>query len=104
MIRPRLGVPPIGDAISSPLGCVATFKNQQESDWLGRPDSVSCSHFEQLVDELNLLPNIRTAHPPRLTLPDHWNAQGFLDTLEPLKIVGLKLPRGHAADVTVSPL
>ena len=33
-----------------------------------------------------------------------WNAQGFLDTLEPLKIVGLKLPRGHAADVTVSPL
>ena len=47
-------------------GCVATFKNQQESDWLGRPGSVLCSHFEQLVDELNLLPNIRTAHPPRL--------------------------------------
>ena len=47
-------------------GCVATFKNQQESAWLGRPGSVLCSHFEQLVDELNLLPNIRTAHPPRL--------------------------------------
>ena len=39
-------------------GFVATFKNQQESDWLGRPGSVSCSHFEQLVDELNLVPNI----------------------------------------------
>ena len=54
-------------------GCVAIFKNQQESDWLGRPGSVSCGHLEQLVDELNLLPNIRTAHPPRLTLPDHVN-------------------------------
>ena len=51
-------------------GCVATFKNQQESDWLGRLGSVSCSHLEQLVDELNLLPNIRTAHPPRLPLQD----------------------------------
>ena len=30
------------------------------SDGSGRPDSVSCSHLEQLVDELNLLPNIRT--------------------------------------------
>ena len=40
-------------------GCVATFKNQKESDWLGRPGSVSCSHPEQLVDELNLLPNSR---------------------------------------------
>ena len=44
-------------------GCVATFKKQQESDWLGRPGSVSCSHLEQLVDELNLSLNIRTAHP-----------------------------------------
>ncbi len=26
---------------------------------------------EQLVDEVNLLPNIRTVHPPRLPLPDH---------------------------------
>ena len=60
-------------------GCVATFKNQQESDWLGRPGSVLCSHFEQLVDELNLLPNIRTAHPPRLTLPDHVNGLISLD-------------------------
>ena len=44
-------------------GCVATFKKQQESDWLGRPGSVSCSHLEQLVDELNLSLNIRTAYP-----------------------------------------
>ena len=36
----------------------------------GRPVAVSCSHLEQLVDELNLLPNIRTDHPPRLPLPD----------------------------------
>ena len=52
-------------------GCVATFKKRQESDWSSRPGSVSCSHLEQLVDELNLSPNIRTAHPPRLPLPDH---------------------------------
>ena len=64
---------------TGPLGCVATFKNQQENDWLGRPGSVLCSHFEQLVDELNLLPNIRTAHPPRLTLPDHVNCLISLD-------------------------
>ena len=49
------------------MGCVATFKNQQESDWLGRPGAVSCSHFEQMVDELNLLPKIRTAHPDAKT-------------------------------------
>ena len=49
--------------IKVPKGCVATFKNQQESDWLGRPGSVSCNHLEQLVDGLNLSPNIRTAHP-----------------------------------------
>src|SRR5215471_4593091 len=27
--------------------------------------------FEELVNELNLPPNIGTAHPPRLPLPDH---------------------------------
>ena len=60
-------------------GCVATFKNQQKNDWVGRPGSVSCSHLEQLVDELNLLPNIRTAHPPRLSLPDHVHGLVFQD-------------------------
>ena len=45
-------------------GCVATFKNQQESDWLGRPGSVSCNHLDQLVDEMNLSLNIRSTHPP----------------------------------------
>ena len=39
-------------------GCVATFKKRQESDGLGRPCSVSCNHLDQMVDELNLLPNI----------------------------------------------
>ena len=29
--------------------------------------------MEQLVDELNLPPNLRTAHLPRLPLPDHVN-------------------------------
>ena len=55
----------------TPEGCVATFKKKPESDGSGRPGAVSCSHSEQLVDELNLSPNIRTAHPPRLPLPDH---------------------------------
>ena len=32
---------------------------------------VSCSHLEQPVDELNLSPNIRAAHPPRQPLPNH---------------------------------
>ena len=35
-------------------GCVATFKKRPENDWSSRPGSVSCSHLEQLVDELNL--------------------------------------------------
>ena len=30
--------------------------NQQKNAWLGRPGFVSCSHPEQLVDELDLLP------------------------------------------------
>ena len=33
----------------------------------------------QLVDELNLSPNIRTAHPPRLPLPDHVHGLVSLD-------------------------
>ena len=35
--------------ISRLVGCVATFNNQQESDWLGRLGSVSCSHPKHLV-------------------------------------------------------
>ena len=60
-------------------GCVATFKKQQESDGLDRSDSISCGYLEELVDELNLLPNFRTAHPPRLTLPDHVHGLISLD-------------------------
>ena len=52
-------------------GCVATFNKRKESDGSGRAGAVSCNHPEQLVDELNLSPTIRTAHPPRLPLPDH---------------------------------
>ena len=61
------------------MGCVETFKKQQENDWLGRPGSVSCNHLEQLVDELNLSPNLRTAHPLRLPLPDHVHCLISLD-------------------------
>jgi hypothetical protein len=31
----------------------------------------SGGQFEELVDELNLTPNIRSAHPPNLPLPQH---------------------------------
>ena len=46
---------------------------------MDRPSSVSCGYLEQLVDQLNLLPNIRTAHPPRLPLPDHVHGLISLD-------------------------
>ena len=39
----------------------------------------SSKNLEQLVDELNLSPNIRTAHPPRLPLPDHVHCLVSLD-------------------------
>ena len=60
-------------------GCVATFKKRQEIDGSGRAGAVSCNHPEQLVDELNLSPTIRTAHPPRLPLPDHVHGLIALD-------------------------
>ena len=53
-------------SVKSMSGWVATFQKRQESDWSSRPGSVSCRHPEQVVDELNLSPHIRTAHPPRL--------------------------------------
>ena len=59
--------------------CVAAFKKRLENDWSSRPGSVSCSHPEKLVDELNLLPNIRTVHPPPLPLPDHVHCLLSLD-------------------------
>ena len=52
-------------------GCVATFENQHDIDFLGLTwyfRSVLCSHFEQLVDYRDLLSKIRTGDPPRLTL------------------------------------
>src|ERR1700693_1466600 len=44
------------------------------SQELGRRDGrwpSSGGQFEELVDELNLTPNIRSAHPPNLSLPQH---------------------------------
>ena len=77
-------IPALQDEVFMPpesqfKGCVATFKKQQVSDWSGRSGSVSCTHLEQLVDELNLSPNIRTARPPRLPLPDHVHCLVSLD-------------------------
>ena len=37
--------------------------------------------YSQVVDELNLSPNIRTAHPPRLPLPDHVHGLVALEAL-----------------------
>ena len=65
--------------VKAKQGCVATFQKRQESDWSSRPGSVSCRHLEQVVDELNLSPHIRTAHPPRLPLPDHVHGLVALD-------------------------
>ena len=45
---------------------------------VGRAPS-HAAHLEQVVDELNLSPHIRTAHPPRLPLPDHVHGLVALD-------------------------
>ena len=55
------------------------FQKRHECDGSGRPGSVLCSQPEQFVDALNLLPNIRTAHPPRLSLPNHVHCLVSLD-------------------------
>ena len=70
---------PLHELVRALEGCVATFQKRQESDWSSRPGSVSCRHLEQVVDELNLSPHIRTAHPPRLPLPDHVHGLVALD-------------------------
>ena len=70
---------PIHLIVDSTGGCVATFQKRQESDWSSRPGPVSCRHLEHVVDELNLSPHIRTAHPPRLPLPDHVHGLVALD-------------------------
>ena len=43
------------------------------------PGFGSCRHLEQVMDELNLLPYIRTAHPPHLPLPDPVHSLVALD-------------------------
>ena len=77
--RSRGDVSICGAPSTKTAGCVATFQKRQESDWSSWPGSVSCRHLEQVVDELNLSPNIRTAHPPRLPLPDHVHGLVALD-------------------------
>ena len=78
-------------------GCLATFKKRQESDGSGRAGAVSCNHPEQLVDELNLSPTIRTAHPPRLPLSDHVHGLVALDR-SPRRVECTKaLLRRHAS-------
>ena len=43
------------------------------------PSHAATSNGPGVVDELNLSPNIRTAHPPRLPLPDHVHGLVALD-------------------------
>src|ERR1700680_644829 len=58
-----------------PPGSVATFDwRSMGSQELGGEtvDAASSGgQFEELVDELNLTPNISSAHPPNLPLPHH---------------------------------
>ena len=68
-----------GHQATSPSECVATFKKLPKKDGLSRPGTASCIQPALLDDELKLLPNIRTAHPPRLPLPDHVNCLISLD-------------------------
>ena len=49
---------------------------RQELDGESIDTVISGSQFEELVNELNLAPNIRAAHPPNLSLADH--GDGFL--------------------------
>ena len=77
----KQGVPQGG--VISPLlsnvylnGKCCNFKNG-DGERLG--SEVSCSHLEQPVDELNLSPNIRAAHPPHLPLPNHVHGLVSLD-------------------------
>ena len=70
------GVPQNDAEVVTWYGCVATFKKRHARDWSSRTGFVSCRHVEQRLDALNLLPNLRTAPPPRLPLPDH--VQGFV--------------------------
>ena len=65
--------------ISLPRDVSHLSKSGQENAWSSRPGSVSGSPLEQLVNGLNLSPNIRTAHPSRLPLPDHVHGLVFLD-------------------------
>ena len=57
-------------------GSVATLKSGDGSRF---GIEVSCRHLEQPVDELNLAPHIRAAHPPRLPLPNHVHCLVSLD-------------------------
>src|SRR6266852_2685080 len=56
-------------------GCVATFHwrsmGSLELDGETVDAASSGGQFEEFVDELNLTPNISSAHPPNLPLPHH---------------------------------
>ena len=60
-------------------GMYCNFQKAAREQWVESTSSISCSHPEQLVDELYLSPDIRTAHPPRLPLPDHVHGLVSLD-------------------------
>ena len=55
---------------TGPFGCVATFKNQQESDWLGRPGSafrsrlMTCAGFS--LFRAAIVPSLSMSRPVRI--------------------------------------
>ena len=55
----------------SRAGSVATLKSLQKSGRGGICTAILGSHLEQLVNELNLAPNVVPPQPPNLPLPDH---------------------------------
>ena len=52
-------------------GCVATLKGEQNWDEGLARTAISGSQIEELLDESDLTEDIRSAHPPNLSLPDH---------------------------------
>ena len=53
------------------IGSVATLNGRQRNGLTMVNAVISSGQFEELVDELNLTPNIVPFHPPNLPLPYH---------------------------------
>ena len=69
----------VSQMVSSSQEFVRKCCNFESGDGSRFGIEVSCRHLEQPVDELNLAPHIRAAHPPRLPLPNHVHGLVALD-------------------------